>query len=211
MALKIGSIQFCLATQHEMQSANGRPLGYEEMAYLCAGCGRHAHGRILVKAPYSSDSTANLTGTAFWCLCPCGEPTVIRIDAPPYSGTHQAPRAVEFVAGENWPPELSKLFVEASLSFSASAFTACAMVCRKILMAVACKQGDAEGETFAHYVDYIIQNVVPIPTAKAPIDAIRTIGNEANHDLAFVSEADARRAMGIAKYVLTAAYSLPSA
>ena len=57
------------------------------------------------------------------------------------------------------------------------------MVCRKILMACACheqskaNQAVEDGKSFAYYVDYLANNVLTFPAAKAPIDAIRTIGN----------------------------------
>ena len=59
-------------------------------------------------------------------------------------------------------------------------------------MAVACKEGDTDGKKFFEYVDYIVKNVVPISSAKTSIDKIRTIGNDANHDITFVSEQDAK-------------------
>ena len=97
------------------------------------------------------------------------------------------------------------------MSFSANAYTACAMVCRKILMLVACQAGAKPGRAFTEYVDDIVNKVIPIPKAKGSIDAIRTIGNDATHELTFVSEAEARRAIAIVLYVLNAAYSLPAA
>lgn len=182
----------------------------ESFSYLCAGCGNGVHGRIIAKATYNEDGI-QLAGFVFWCLCPCSEPTVITVQTSPTQRMHQSPRPTEYSPGTNWPQDLERLFREAAAAFSAEAFTACAMVCRKILMAVACKHGDQEGKSFASYVGYILSNVVPIPGARDSIDAIRQIGNEANHDVAFVSETEARRALRISTYVLNAAYSLPLA
>jgi len=205
-----GDVEHFFATAKEHQAANQKGLGALTMSYTCAACGKETHGRVIARMIYAQPEK-NHQGTNFWCLCTCGEPTVLKAETAPYDRTFQAPRGVEFKPGENWPPDLEKLFHEASASFSAGAFTGSAMICRKILMVVACKHGDDEGKTFKEYVEFIIRNVVPIPTAKQSIDAIRQIGNEANHDVAFVNEPDARRAMGIVRYVLNAAYSLPSA
>ena len=78
-------------------------------------------------------------------------------------------------------------------------------------MVCACREGAAEGKAFAEYVDYIVTEVLPMQRAKASIDAIRKIGNEANHDVAFVEKDDAGRALSIATYLLNAVYSLPVA
>lgn len=127
------------------------------------------------------------------------------------SDVRQFPEHCEFQAGERWPDDLTKLFDEAAKSFSATAYTSTSMVCRKILMSCACREGAKEGESFAFYVDYIIANVFPLPKAKSTIDAIRQIGNEANHKVAFVTRDDAKRALKIINYLLTSIYSLPDA
>jgi Domain of unknown function (DUF4145) len=118
---------------------------------------------------------------------------------------------MEFSSGDKWPPDLAELYHEAARCFSANAFTAAAMVCRKILMVCAMEQGDKPGRNFIEYVDYITNTVLNFPQAKKAIDAIRGIGNDATHKVAFVSEADARRAMQIADYTLRTIYTLPGA
>lgn len=190
--------------------ASGQLVAKDTIAYTCGGCGKQVHAKVVAKATYA-DTDVNLVGTAYWCVCPCAEPTVIKMQTAPSQQMYQCPLPIEYATGANWPPDLERLFVEASASFSARAYTASAMVCRKILMAVACKNGDADGKAFTAYVDHIVNNVVPIPSARNAIDAIRRIGNDANHDVSFVSEGEARRALGIATYILNATYSLPSA
>ena len=59
-------------------------------------------------------------------------------------------------------------------------------------------------------MDYITDTVLTFPKARDAIKKIKDIGNVANHDIAFVAEADARRAMQIVTYMLSAIYSLPS-
>jgi hypothetical protein len=60
------------------------------------------------------------------------------------------------------------------------------------------------------YVTYITNTVLTFPKAKDSIDKIRDIGNDANHDVAFVAPDDARRAMQIVTYMLNTIYSLPA-
>jgi hypothetical protein len=208
--MRVGPIVYCIANSEEFKVVQRRPIGAMSQSYVCGGCGKPVHGRVVVTAAYASED-GEIKGDTYWCFCPCGQPTVIQVEISPYNKNYQYPTAIEFRSGQNWPTELDQLFKEAAASFSANAYTACAMVCRKILMAVACKEGDSDGKKFTEYVDYIVTKVIPISTAKSSIDRIRQIGNEANHNITFVSEPDARRAIEIARYVLNAAYSLPAA
>ncbi|HXK37267.1 MAG TPA: hypothetical protein VJ553_06820, partial [Candidatus Paceibacterota bacterium] len=63
----------------------------------------------------------------------------------------QYPGACEFAEGENWPPELAQLYSEATKSFAAGAYTATTMVCRKLLMVTACREGESDGKGFVQY------------------------------------------------------------
>jgi hypothetical protein len=78
-------------------------------------------------------------------------------------------------------------------------------------MACACDQGDKDGESFVHYVDYITNTVLAYPKAKAAINQIRTIGNDANHVVTFVTEPEAETAMKIITYMLDTLYAFPEA
>jgi hypothetical protein len=182
-------------------------LGYRPKYrdFQCGECGATTAGRVLCDVQRSDDSTV------LWCQCSCDrkEPTIIVEKAG--SVISQLPLAREFHVNDSWPPELAKLYDEAAKSLSAGAYTACAMVCRKLLMATACHEGDRDGKGFVDYVTFITDKVLTFPKAKDAIDKIRDIGNEANHKVAFVSQDDARRAMQIVTYMLTTIYSLPAA
>ena len=60
-------------------------------------------------------------------------------------------------------------------------------------------------------MEYITNTVLNFPKAKLAIDAIRQIGNEAAHEVQFIAEQDAKRAMDIVTYMLNTIYALPSA
>lgn len=123
----------------------------------------------------------------------------------------QLPQASEFVAGDKWPPELKALFQEANKAYAAGAFTASAMVSRKVLMACACAHGEEDGKPFGHYVKIITEKILAFPAAKSSIGKIRDIGNDANHHVGFVDRDSAKRALSIISYMLNTIYSLPSA
>ena len=123
----------------------------------------------------------------------------------------QFPEHSEFQADPKWPQDLAALFDEAARAYAARAFTASAMASRKILMACACENGDDDGKRFVEYVDYLTNHVLTFPKARSSIDAIRGIGNDANHKIEFVSQPDAKRALSIVSYMLNTIYALPSA
>lgn len=196
-------VRFYALMVQELQQQGINP---KHRPYPCGACGKDTNGRVVATAKRECDGAV-----VHWCICTCSkeEPTTI-IER---GGTvvSQLPEAREFQVGERWPPELEQLFEEAAKAYAAGAFTASAMVSRKILMACACHEGDTDGKKFVDYVDYITNKVLTFPKAKDSIDKIRGIGNEANHKVFFVGRDDARRALSIVSYMLATIYSLPSA
>jgi len=181
-------------------------LNPQHRDYLCGTCGSNTSGRVLCDVTRLSDGAK-----VQWCLCACDrmEPSVfVHKDGVDLT---QQPMPRTFHPDANWPPDLAKLYDEAALSFSAGAHTGAAMLCRKILMATACHEGDDDDKKFVQYVDYITNSVLTFPKAKTAIGRLKDIGNEANHNLAFVSADDAKRAMQIVTYMLNTIYSLPAA
>lgn len=174
--------------------------------YACGACGSTTNGRVVCEVQRKMDGAQ-----IFWCWCSCdkAEPTIlIEMDGTMLT---QLPIAREFRSGADWPTNLTSLYDEAAKAYSAGAFTAATMVCRKLIMACACDKGETDGKAFTAYVDHLTTNVLAFPAAKTPIDAIRQIGNEANHEVKIVNQADATRAMKIVTYLLNTIYSLPVA
>jgi hypothetical protein len=195
-------VHFHAADPNEQQEVmHGMNPQYRNFA--CGHCGLSTNGRVVCTETDSSN-----TPVVFWCHCSCERqlPTIVILKE---GEERQYPEHARFHPGENWPADLERLYTEAAACFTASAFTATTMIARKILMVCACNEGAAEGLQFVKYVDYIVDNVLPLPKAKTAIDAIRTIGNDANHSVAFVARDDAIRAMSIVTYLLNSVYSLP--
>lgn len=176
------------------------------ITYVCGVCGNNTNGRIICDMLRMHDNAI-----VSWCVCTCEklEPSIL-IEKDGQMIT-QLPNACEFKCQSEWPPELSALFSEAIKAYAAGAFTACTMVCRKLLMSCACHKGADDDKKFAYYVEYITNQVLTYPPAQKAIDAIREIGNEANHEIAFVGADDAKRAMKIVTYMLNTIYSFPAA
>lgn len=191
--------------EHNFSSQTGVSPTFKN--YECGACGKSASGRVVCELRRIGSAS-----TVFWCVCSCEkrEPSIM-VTHHRTNETTQIPVAREFHCGQNWPPELGKLYEEASIAYAAGAFTATGMVVRKLLMACACHEGDTDGKKFVDYVDYITNNALTFPKARTSIDQIRSIGNEANHKLEFLDQDAAKRAMRIMEYMLNALYSLPSA
>lgn len=187
------------------ETARSGGISPKHINYVCGSCGRSTTGRVVCDLIRAGDRSL-----IAWCVCSCErqEPTVfVGKDG---QETIQLPVPRTYHASNGWPNDLAALYEEAAKSYSAGAFTASAMLCRKLLMECACHEGDKEGRAFTDYVDFIIEKVLTMPKAKATIEAIRTIGNEANHKVQFVAEPDAKKAMDIATYLLRSVYSIPA-
>jgi hypothetical protein len=76
---------------------------------------------------------------------------------------------------------------------SVNAYTACELLCRKILMHVAVDKGGKEGESFATYLTYLQNAGYITPSMKGWVDLIRQHGNKATHE---IDPPDSKRAEG---------------
>lgn len=210
---------FHLKEQAELNAPEGQARHAASMVgfnpqyinFECGVCGKLASGRVLC------DVTREDGQFVSWCLCSCEkkEPTILTQKDGKITAQLPVPR--KFHSNPKWPDEIAFLYDDAAKSFAAGAFTSSSMACRKLLMSVACDQQAKagvpveEGKTFAYYVDYLADNVLTFAGSKQPIDAIRKIGNEANHHVAQVDEPDAERSMTIVQYMLDVIYTFPEA
>ena len=84
------------------------------------------------------------------------------------------------------------------------------MLCRKLLMHVAVERGATAGESFESYVKYLVDNGYVAPSNKDWVDSIRTIGNEANHELAARTDEEAKTLLEFAEMLLKTVYEYPA-
>lgn len=90
-----------------------------------------------------------------------------------------------------------------------NAYTSAVMCCRKLLMNIAVSEGAKKGESFTYYVDYLAnENHVP-KRAKDMLDAIRNLGNEANHEIYPKSATEAELAIKFVEMILKFMYEFP--
>ena len=104
---------------------------------------------------------------------------------------------------------IEKLYEEARACFTVNAFTSSVMSCRKLLMNIAVSEGAEEGKNFVFYVDYLNdKNFIP-PKGKEWVDAIRKLGNEANHSIEFKSIEEAKLILTFVEMLLKFIYEMP--
>jgi hypothetical protein len=179
------------------------PLGWaatarevEPTSYICGFC----EAGVAVRYAYCQERSGDSANSAV-CICPlCGTPTWLTW----WDGTirHQVPKpAAGRPLGERVPTDVRSTYNEARVAHSAGAFTAAAMMCRKLLMSLAVAEGDKPGRHFVEYIDWLAANGHTPPKSTRWVTAIKDQGNLANHEVRRFSEEESTQ-------LLEAAYAL---
>ncbi len=171
-------------------------------------CG-HCGAQIASERGYSTQGI-NVTAAGprhgYIYIChKCTRPTFFDLEGNQVPGTP---------FGESLPEidnrSVNDVYEEARRATSANCYTAAVLCCRKLLMHIAVAKGAVPGETFADYVDYLAnKNFVP-PDARAWVDHIRKMGNEANHDIVIVKREDAEELLKFVEMLLTLVFVFPA-
>jgi len=77
-------------------------------------------------------------------------------------------------------------------------------------MHIAVDQKAKEGLSFLDYVEYLANNGFVPPNGKRWVDHIRKKGNEANHEIALMSQDDAKDLVSFAEMLLKFIYEFPN-
>lgn len=137
-------------------------------------------------------------------ICPhCQHPTLINGDVqfPCISGVKPV---------KHLPPIVSPLYEEARTCMSNGCFTAAVMLCRKIIMNTAVENGAKGNLRFIEYVNYLDEEHLFHKNCKPLLEKIKTKGNEANHEIKQVSQADASLIMQLTYQMLLYIYEIPA-
>lgn len=110
----------------------------------------------------------------------------------------------------NLPSEIDTLYNEARACIGVKAYTASVLACRKLLMNIAVEKGAKRGESFVKYVEYLSNKGYISPDGKDWVDHIRKKGNEANHEIALMSEKDATDLISFNEMLLKVIFEFPS-
>ena len=140
-------------------------------SYTCGHCKTKVSGMVLASAP-------NSTGPTRWLMCPnCHDGSVLT-----NKGTIQ-PNVPFGPDIQGVPDDTYKAYNEARSCFSVNGFTACELICRKILMHVAVDKQAQPGDSFEKYINYLENQGYITPPMKRWVDLIRKHGNESTHEL----------------------------
>lgn len=107
------------------------------------------------------------------------------------------------------PQTVSDALMQARLCFGVGAYEATELVCRKILMHVACDLGAEEGKTFGYYIDFIRNQGYITPNMESWVDQIRERGNKAAHHLLAPGSEEAQSTLDLCTQLLKLIYEMP--
>lgn len=145
----------------------------DERAWVGITCG---HCGVLVNAAVIA-TTEDGRSAAAWLRCTnCHRGLVVDGDAI-------YPSALAGEDVEGLPDDVHAAYEEARRCFSVGGYTACDLVCRKLLMHVAVEKGADEGKKFVQYLDHLESGGFITPAMKGWVDLIREHGNRATHEL----------------------------
>jgi hypothetical protein len=137
-------------------------------------------------------------------VCPnCQRPTF-------FEGNRQQPGVAFGGKVDHIPSDVDCLYQEARKCTSAGAHTAAILACRKILMHTAVNKGAEPGKSFLEYVEFLAQKGYITADAKGWVDAIRTKGNEANHEIKLMNQEDAEDLLTLVEMLLKIIYEFPA-
>lgn len=166
--------------------------------FVCGHCG----SSVASEMGYYGTRGQNRVATIYICH-QCDKPTFFYSESQ-VPGPHFG-QPVKHIPNVN----VEKLYDEARACYTINAFTSSVMCSRKLLMNIAVSEGASEGKTFLDYVNHLETNNFIPPKGKAWVDAIRKLGNEANHSIEFKSSEEAKLILTFTEMLLKFIYEMP--
>lgn len=171
-------------------------------SWKCGYCGNQVAGNI----GYTRDRTRDDGRIIF--ICPhCENPTAFIPNS--FGGLEQVPGSTIGNDVQFLPEDIEKLYGEARRCIQYTAYTAAALLMRKLVMHLAVAQGAQENQKFIQYINYLDENNWIPPNGKSWVDSIRKKGNEATHEIVFTSESEAVQLLGFVEMLLKFMYEFP--
>ncbi|MFY9966044.1 MAG: DUF4145 domain-containing protein [Nitrososphaeraceae archaeon] len=167
-------------------------------AYKCGDCGHDVSGAVI-------SSFEKKDGPIKWLLCTkCVDGSVLTRDGTIHPPTSFGPTV------EGLPKQVIDAYEEGRKCHAVGAYTACELICRKILMHVAVDKGAQEGKGFAEYIDYLESNQYVTPSMKSWVNLIRVHGNVATHKLDSPDQSRAESTLMFTAELLRLIYEMES-
>lgn len=179
------------------------PVSTPPRSYVCGYCGNRVgpdRGYIAVL-----QQQGRAVGQVAIHLCSfCRQPTYFD------SAERQWPGAIVGGAVNALPDDVAALYNEARRCMSVSAYTTAAMACRKLLMHIAVERGAGQNQSFAYYVQWLVDNHYVPPGGDAWVSQIRLTGNDANHEITLIDQSLAEHVLSFTEMLLRFIYEFPS-
>lgn len=171
------------------------------MGWVCGYCGAEVGGNVGFERIRGNDKSVY--------ICPrCQNPTAFISDGPSVGQFPRPTARNRYVS--NLPKPVGDLYDEVGRCMQCGACTSAAMAMRKLLMHVAVDKGAQEGLPFAGYVKYLVDAGWIPPSGLDWVDRIRTVGNEATHEIAIVPRGDAEALLDFTEMLLRIVYEFPA-
>ena len=172
-------------------------------AYVCGFCGNNVASYRGVGFTSNNFEFALTAGGVY--ICPnCNSPTAFDVDGKQFPVPAVGNRVPKI------PKNLNALYEEARRCTATKCYTAAVLLCRKLLMNIAVEQKAKEGLRFIEYVEYLSQKGFVPPNGKPWVDHIRKKGNEATHEIALMTLADAKELIDFIEMLLRFIYEFPA-
>lgn len=121
------------------------------------------------------------------------------------------PPAAAGASVANLPPDVAQAWREARATHGIAAYTACEMMCRKILMHLAVDvAGSKAGGTFKQFIEDLDNAGYVSPRLRPSVEKVKDRGNAANHDLPASDEAASLVTLTITEHLLRGVYEIPA-
>lgn len=173
--------------------------------YYCSYCDSYTTGHIVAFYPANTNGTYTSKVEEvkrMWLVCSnsdCNKASIYEDGSiyPPGKFGETVKHLTEDVA---------KAYDEARNCFGIGAYTACELLCRKILMYVACDKGAEEGKQFAHYIDFLEEKQLITSQMKPWIKKIKDNGNNSTHELKPREQKSAESTLSFTAHLLKIIY-----
>lgn len=187
-----------------MQRLNWQSAGaVPSRSYTCGYCG----ASVASEKGWHAQLAGGQTAAHLYICHQCTRPSFVDHTL----GGKQTPGVVFGEAVQDIPDsDTETLYNEARACTGSVCYTTAVLSCRKLLMHLAVSLGAKAGEPFITYVQFLADNHYVPPGAKGWVDHIRKKGNEANHEITLMAQADAEELLAFVQMLLKVIYEFPA-
>lgn len=162
-------------------------------------------------SPLPKNFTHSVKQKRAWLMCPSCHAGAVATGSY-FDVVECLPAALPYRVPENLPEDVAHTWGEALSCFSGGSYTACALMCRKLLLHMAVDKGlepgDGNGPNFADCLKHLVrEGYVTQRQADGWADLVRQWGNMATHEVAPIDRATADRSLQFTLQLLEMVYS----